>query len=92
MKHILLYTTRQSTLNCREKRLTFSMFIDLAMENNLNFFREKKFRKLGMLKLRSIICGIFHTSIRYQMFLYILVENFTAHLLVKSLGQTIETI
>jgi hypothetical protein len=68
------------------------MFIDLAMENNLNFFREKKFRKLGMLKLRSISCGIFHTAIRYQMFLYILVENFTAHLLVKILGQTIETI
>jgi hypothetical protein len=30
------------------------------------FVFAKKFRKLGMLKLRSISCGIFHTAIRYQ--------------------------
>jgi len=41
------------------------------------FIFTKKFRKL---------------CIQYPLFLYILVENFTEYILVKNLGQTIETI
>jgi hypothetical protein len=92
LKHISLYTTRESTLNCRGKRLAFSIFIYIATENNLNFLEKRNLESWACWSFAILFVEFFHTSIRYQMSLYILVENFTAHLLVQNLGQMVETI
>jgi hypothetical protein len=92
LKHISLYTTRENTLNCRGKRLAFSIFIYIAIENNLNFLEKRNLESWAYWSFVIVFVEFFHTSIRYQMSLYILVENFTAHLLVQNLGQRIETI
>ena len=55
------------------------------------FIFAKKFRKFDVFELLSIICSIFHTSVRYQMFIYVFVENLKTHLSVKKLEQTTET-
>ncbi len=58
-----------------------SFFYDKTNEHNPSFAKNR-FRKLAVLALRRIIGGIFYTSISYQISLCILIENFTAYLLV----------
>jgi hypothetical protein len=92
LKHISLYTTRESAFNCRGKRLAFSIFIYIATENNLNFLEKRNLESWACWSFAILFVEFFHTSIRYQMPLYILVENFTAHLLMQNLEQRVETI
>jgi hypothetical protein len=93
MKKLLLWPKDRAFQALQNGQLASYMTQSVNEQNKRKMFVfTKNFRKLGMLELCSIICGIFHTSIRYQMFLYILIENFTVHLVVESLGQTIETV